>query len=321
MEDQDNSKALIPVDQIMEKDDLEGISIAEFAAERLDPDYVESLPARDRSVVAGAQFLEGGVFRESIRVAGNFSSDRGIICENISVAGNCKIDDFLVVKGNTRFAGSSLIRGHLITFASTSIGGKSNVNGSIINSGTFKIGGTLRTEQIVSDGNFTIGGKLYADRIKAISDIKVSGQLYIEEDIKAQLFHMRSGRGIIKGNLFAEDVIIGNPKALNFPSSSTVTTELGSPIGVFTYIKDILAKYLIHRNFKSRKLFVSGDIVAKNIYLEDVTVEGNIRGEYVEIGPNVDIGGVLEYREKLTITESRENAYQIKNLSSSKEEQ
>ena len=64
----------------------------------------------------------------------------------------------------------------------------------------------------------------------------------------------------------------------------------------------------------SRILIVNGVIKGEEVYLSNCVVKGNVKGNNIEIGPNVEIAGLIEYSENLKITSKTENKYESKQI-------
>ena len=64
----------------------------------------------------------------------------------------------------------------------------------------------------------------------------------------------------------------------------------------------------------TRILTVHGEIKGEEVYLSNCIVLGNVRGNNVSIGPNVEIKGIIEYSETLEISEKAEKEYEASQI-------
>jgi predicted acyltransferase (DUF342 family) len=292
-------------------DFLDSFELGKELIESIDPIILAGLPKSEKLVAAGLIYSEGGIFENKVSLAGKFSSSNTIICNTLSSSGSVRIDGFLAVKEKARIAGKMIVHGHVIFAGDTALSGKIDAEGYLISSNNLRIAGKMNLEEgLIANGPVLISGTVTSKRILSSNTISVKGKLFLEEEIKAKEFILGKSGGQV-GSIIAEKVTIGSEVIDN--KKDIITGNLHSPINLFSYITKLIKRSL-KRN--SDIIEIYGDIVCKNVYIANAVVNGNIKADTIEIGPNVEIAGLISYKDKIILNEANRE-YNAKQLPSS----
>ena len=226
-----------------------------------------------------------------IRVAGSKTISR----DSVTIAGTATIAGGKIMR-DLRISGSGKINGDVECNALKCSGSVKSI-GNIIAHGDIRSSGSFKCEKNVEgDGNATFSGssKVYGELVIK-GKLSASGSYKTEKNTQADKGISLSGSSGVYGNLLSQNTIKIAGKA--------------------TIEKNILCENLIVEGrrtvfeswfFRKRKKLVRviGSIVAQNeIDIQDITVERNIKGRVVKLGPNTSVNGKVYYVEDLFLSE------------------
>ena len=235
---------------------------------------VELLKEAPEIRVSGSKTIS----KDAMTIAGSASIAGGKVMRDIRISGSGKINDDIECKA---FKCSGSVKAF----------------GNIITHGDIKCSGSFRCDKnIEGDGNAIFSGssKIYGELVVK-GKLSASGSYKSEKNTQADNGISLSGASSIYGNLLSQNTIKIAGKA--------------------TIEKNILCENLIVEGrrtvfeswfFRKRKKLVRvmGSIVAQNeVDVQDISVEKDIKGRIVKLGPNTSIYGKVYYVEDLFLSE------------------
>ncbi len=210
---------------------------------------------------------------ETIKFSGAARLPGGIMPRFVKVSGSCKIKDDIEVNG---IKCSGLLRSA----------------GSIVSHGDIQVSGAFKSKKNVSaTGDVNVSG---AARVKGDLDttgaIKISGAMIVNGGITGKEGVRVSGRARTDGNLYSENDI-------EVKGSVKVS---GSVIGDNIKFK---ASHEFRRFLRSLwRSKVEGNITGSGeVSVDNIHVDGNVRGKVVRIGHNSRIEGKVQYTDNIFI--------------------
>lgn len=271
-------------------------SLALNFLDQLDPEILAALPVKDKSTIAGFGFIDGGNFEGDVKLAGRTSSKDPIICENLKIAGVGNLRNFVAVKNQSSLAGTVRIGGHAIFGGETKIAGTLKVLEHIITSGDMTLAGKVNVEgHLLTESHIELSGRLTARSLHSLDTVLITGRISLEEDLKAQTIVFHKAAGYVSGNIKAEHVRL----AKDVTDLDVPRQRLSNPVDVFNLVFSIMKRSLFGTG--SRPLFVEGDVIAKEISVDNMDVGGDVRGDIVRIGPNTQIEGKIYYQSDIEL--------------------
>ncbi|MHA2502799.1 MAG: hypothetical protein ACXAE3_08020 [Candidatus Kariarchaeaceae archaeon] len=301
-EDDHEEKGLVDVEELFRKKALADTSLADLAIQSLEP-YLDQLENRGRVFSMGNAVTKGGKFKGSVRSMGNFSSKGVTVVDNLSTMGNASVGDLIVVKNSTLMAGNSTVKVNAIFAGKTTIAGNSKFTENIISSTSLRIDGNITIKkQVITDGSLHLGGKVRIQQIQTLDSIFVRGKIFIEGMVKAKKFLLTKGAGSIGNDLIAREVGIGRDRHLKrHLRNFEYHLNLANPVNLAKFTGGVLANALFDRRKHEDPFEVQGDVIAHDIFLENVVIHGDLNAKRVTIGDNVEIKGRIEYSESLEV--------------------
>lgn len=220
-------------------------------------------------VVSGMKSIDNG----SIAVAGSAKIEGGVIDRDIKIAGSAKILKDIECRG-IKSAGSLKVYGNLIAHGDIKCSGSFYCEGNMHVDNSASFGGSAKIEgEIVVGGVLSSSGSFRCEKnIQTTNGINISGSSKVEGDIFSENGIDINGKAKIEGNIIGKDVRIG---------TGTSAVEV-----------------LLFR--KRERTIVEGSILAHNeVDIQDIHVEGDVKGRIVRLGPNTKIEGSVFYIEDL----------------------
>jgi len=300
-------KDLIDLEELFKQKKLQDKSLANLAIDGLTP-YLEDLPEKRSIFAAGAAETKGGNYPGSIRTAGAFASKGVTVTNALTTAGAAAVNDLIVVKQNTTLAGATEIVGNAVFAGKTRLAGSVHAKENIIASTKLTLSGTIIIDkQIITDGPISGKGTLKVDQIQSLDDISLRGKLFCSRNITAKKLQLSNGSGEIGGDIMAKEIGLGNDRHLKrYLRNYENDLNLYNPITLAKYIGGIILGPIFNRQKGSESIIVEGDVVGHDVFLENVTIKGDINAKRITIGDNVIIQGRVEYSESLKILNDAE---------------
>lgn len=215
------------------------------------------------------------VTADAVKISGSASIPGGVVPKAIKVAGSCRIQDdiecnALRVAGSLHASGAILSHGDVSVSGSFHGDGPVTAEGDVDVSGSCKVGGDFRVSGVATvSGSMRSDGNMYGKGgIRVYGSGKADGNMFSEKEIEVK------GSVIVDGDVRANKVKFKTP-------------------GVF--------KRLLRRRGRSQ---IDGEVVGQELVdIENIQVDGNVRGRVVKIGRNSRIEGTVEYVDDLQIAE------------------
>ena len=223
--------------------------------------------------VAGVKSIE----RDSVSVAGSAKIYGGTLLREIRVSGSGKIMGDIECMG-IKASGSLKCLGNVISHADIKCAGAFKCDGSLYADANATFSGSTRIEgEVVIEGVLTTPRSFKCEKsIQARQGVHLSGSSKIEGNILSENIVEINGKANIEGHIVGKDIKIG--------------------IGASVF------EVLLFR--KKERTHVEGSIVAHNeIDIQDVYVEGDVKGRIVRLGPNTKIEGTVFYVDDLLFSE------------------
>jgi len=226
-----------------------------------------------------------------IKVAGS----QTLTPDSLSVSGSAKISGGKIMR-DIRIAGSGKIEGD-IECKSIKCSGAAKSTGSITAHGVVKTSGSFKCEDFLhtyEDAIFSGAAKVVGEVIVQ-GYLKTSGSFKCEDNVQAINGATLSGAATIEGNLVSQ-------KTIDITGKATIS---GDVVGENIYFKSKRFVFEI-KLFRRRELStVEGNIFAQNeVDIEDIYIEGDVKGKVVKLGLNTNIHGTVYYVEDLIMTDN-----------------
>jgi cytoskeletal protein CcmA (bactofilin family) len=202
-----------------------------------------------------------------MKISGSGKLSEMSIKENIVVSGSVKMDGNIECQG---FRSSGSTRGE----------GSLTAHGDVKSSGSFRILGALH-----GDGNAKFSGSTtIGEEIDIKGVLENSGSLRSGDKIEALQGIRLSGSAKVGGGLFSQ-------KNIDINGSTTIKGDIS---GDNVYIGD--QSVSIGRKKSKRPYIVDGNIfAANNVEINNIFVQGDVKGRSVKIGKRTDISGKVYY--------------------------
>lgn len=281
---------------------------------------IDDLEDKSRVLALGAIVSEGGNYKGSVRATGYFRMQDDLHCRGLSVIGRSNFQGLVIVDGGSMILGRSKFHNHCIFGGKSEIAGNSIFDTHILSSGNLILSGNVSVQgNIYTDSPVNLKGSIDFANIRSTSTVVAKGQIKGKGEIVAEEFVLKKGGGEI-GSITAKFVSIGFKDKLTARRFHGVDgrRNLMNPILLIKYLKNTLS-HALFRPKGSRILIIHGDVTAEEVYLSNCIVEGNVKGNNIEIGPNVEITGLIEYSENLEISSKTEKKYESKQIEASGE--
>ncbi|TFG18854.1 MAG: zinc-ribbon domain-containing protein [Promethearchaeota archaeon] len=215
------------------------------------------------------------VTSDAVKISGSASIPGGVVPKIIKVAGSCRIADDIECNG-LRVAGSLHSNGAIVSHGDVSVSGSFHgdgiltAEGDVDVSGSCKIGGDINVTGVVTvSGSMQSDGNIYGKGgIRVYGSGKSDGDMFSENDIE------------VKGSVKVDGDVRANKVKFAAP---------------------VVFKRLLRKRARSQ---VDGDIIGQeSVEIENIHVDGNVRGRVVIIGRNSKIEGTIEYVDDLQVAE------------------
>ncbi|MCE7736320.1 MAG: hypothetical protein GPJ54_15675 [Candidatus Heimdallarchaeota archaeon] len=282
---------------------------------------IDDLKDKSRILALGASVSDGGNYKGAVRATGYFRAQDDLFCRGVSVIGRSNFRGLVIVDGDSMVLGRSTFENHTIFGGKTEIAGNAVFDTHILSSGKLILSGDVSVQgNVYSDSPITLKGKVGFTSLRSSSIIYATAQIRGSGEIYAEEFVLTKGGGEI-GNITAKFVSIGfkdKITARRYHGKLGDRRNFINPIVLLKYIKNTL-NHALFRPKGSRILIVNGDVKGEEVYLSNCVVKGNVKGNNIEIGPNVEIAGLIEYSDNLKITSKTENKYKSKQIEASEE--
>ena len=226
----------------------------------------------------------------------------------VTVAGEKTItQDTLTVSGAATIAGGKIMR-------DIRIAGAGKISGPI-ECKSLKCSGALKAYNIKAHGE-----------VKCSGSFRVEGDLHCDENVTFSGSAKATGEVIIQGHLTVSGSYKSGKntqaeKGASLTGSTTIEGNLLSKNSIKTGGKARIAKNILCENiliegrrtvfeswfFRKRKKLVNvmGSIVVqKDVDVQDVNVQKDIKGRTVKLGPNTYVNGTVYYVEDLFLSDS-----------------
>jgi len=215
------------------------------------------------------------VTEKSMTAAGSTRISGGAVMKDIRIAGSGKIDND-VECNNLKSAGSLKSFGNIIAHGDVGCAGSFKCAGSLHVDKDAKFSGSAKIEEevivkgrISASGSFSSGSLTQAER-----GVKFSGSSKIHGSLLSQGLVEIAGRTVVEGDLVGEDVLINKGKHAHS-----------------------------HRWKKLKPSVIDGNVFGTNeVYLGNTSVEGDVKGLRVELGPYSKVEGTIYYVESIEIS-------------------
>jgi cytoskeletal protein CcmA (bactofilin family) len=215
------------------------------------------------------------VTADAVKISGSARLPGGVVPKIVKVSGSCKIKDDIEVNGVgcsgwLRSAGSILSHGDIHVSGALKVDGSVSAKGDLVVSGSAKVNGAIDCTGVITVSGF----------IKASGPVKGKGGVKI------------SGRGKVDGNLYSDNEV----------KIKGLMKVDGHVIAERVLVK---APHMFQRLFRSLwRSQVDGDVVGSELVdIDNIHVDGKVRGRVVKIGRNSKIEGTVEYVDDLQIAE------------------
>ena len=215
------------------------------------------------------------VTADAVKISGSASIPGGVVPKAIKVAGSCRISDDIECNG-LRCAGSLHSDGAILSHGNVSVSGSFHGDGTLTAegdvdvSGSCKIGGDINVTGVVTvSGSMKSEGNIFGKGgIRVYGSGKSDGDMFSENEIE------------VKGSVRVDGDVRGNKVKFKAP---------------------VVFKRLLRRRARSQ---VDGDISGQELVdIENIHVDGNVRGRVVKIGRNSKIEGIVEYVDDLQLAD------------------
>ncbi len=215
------------------------------------------------------------VTADAVKISGSAHLPGGVVPKAIKVAGSCRIADDIECNG-LRCAGSLHASGAILSHGDVSVSGSFHGDGPVTAEGDVDVSGSAKTGgDFDVTGVITISGSMKSDGniygrggIRVYGSGKADGDLYSEKEIE------------VKGSIKVDGDVKANKVKFKAP---------------------VVFKRLLRRRARSQ---VDGEIVGQELVdIENIHVDGNVRGRVVKIGRNSKIEGTIEYVDDLQVAE------------------
>ncbi len=214
------------------------------------------------------------VSQDTLTISGAARLPGGVVPKKLRVSGACRIFDDIEINGLNcsglaRCAGSVMSHGDVNVSGAFKAGGNISVHGKVNISGSAKVDGNVESTDFINISGF----------FRATGSVNASGGIKV------------GGRGKIKENLFSDSYveIKGMVKVVGNVEANSVK---------FTTSNEVL--YLFRKLWRSH---IFGDIIGMDeVNIDNIHVEGNVRGRVVKIGNNSKIDGKVEYIDDLILS-------------------
>lgn len=283
---------------------------------------IDDLDEKNRLLGLGAIISEGGNYTGTVRATGYFRAQDDLLCRGISVIGRSNFQGLVIVDGGTVISGRSKFENHCIFGGKTEIAGNAVFDTHILSSGKLILSGDIFVHgNVYADSPIILKGKVEFTSLRSSSTIYATAQIKSKGEIYAEEFMLTKGGGEV-GNITAKFVSIGfkdKITARRYHGKLGDRRNFLNPIVLLKYMKNTLS-HVLFRPKGSRILTVHGEIKGEEIYLSNCIVNGNVKGNNVTIGPNVEITGLIEYSDNLEISSKTEKKYESRQIEASREE-
>lgn len=201
----------------------------------------------------------------------------GKVDRDIRISGAGKIDGDLECN-SFRSSGASKVGGDLIA------------RGPIKTSGSFKVAGKVQCDADISaSGSINVENELTTK-----GEINVSGSIFVGDNVQAEEGIKASGSNELKGNVVSR-------KTIELSGKSSVVGDL---IGENILISGKRSVFALVFGKGRESSEVNGNIFAhKKVDIEDVYIDGDVKGVLVKLGPNTHVHGTVYYVDDLLVTE------------------
>lgn len=213
------------------------------------------------------------VTADAVKISGSARIHGGIVPKFIKIGGKGRIDSD-------------------IEFNGLRCGGSLHGGGSIVSHGNIHVSGSFHGESnVISDGDFHVSGsaKIEGD-IDAQGVVSVSGSMKSGGNINGKGGIRVSGSGKVDGSMFSENEIHlkGKVKVEGNLNANSVKFKAPNPFRRFAG--------------KRSRSQVDGYIHGSELVdIDNIHVDGDVRGRVVKIGHNSKIVGVIEFVDDLVL--------------------
>ena len=274
-------------------------------------DYQER---KDKSwSISGSATRDGGEISDDVRVSGRLRVNGPLKCPNLKISGSASFYGDLSVVDNFKISGAADIRGVGKFGGVSKVSGKLTIDSDAYFTNSLKISGKAEFgNDLIIGEDLKISGKLEANSIQSKSSIHLSGVMNLANDLVATEFISSGGKSDIGGNLEAEIIEIAKRyrEREGYSDSMDDTENIDSLPDLGRFISNIVTKVLPgiiggSGTWGTPSIFhVVGSVLGSQIDISYANIEGDIEGDDVIIGPKVTVGGVIRYKNTITVPEN-----------------
>jgi cytoskeletal protein CcmA (bactofilin family) len=218
------------------------------------------------------------VTADSVKIAGSAQLPGGVVPKAIKIAGSARIDDDIECNG-LKCAGSLHSAGSILSHGDVHVSGSFHCDGPVTAEGDVDVSGSAQ-----AGGDFNVTGV-----VTISGSLKADGNIYGKGGIRVY------GSGRSDGDMFSENDI---------EVKGSVKVDGDVRANKVTFNAPVVFKRLLRKRARSQ---VDGEIIGQELVdIENIHVDGNVRGRVVKIGRNSKIEGTVEYVDDLQVAEDAE---------------